>query len=339
MFIKADTPLQAFHEVVAMLEAENTVLKKKAEDQIPLPMKVGKWPSASDFKWNNGYNNNCSLNKNGSYWFTFHNYYSKVEVADLTIQQLDGRRKLISDKIDELEVAIEAAAQESEGALENNKLIHEKVKLMMKHIGIPDSYSTWEYKTNRSSKKTETRHQAGYIGDLVRNVPIALEGVKPDVKSLRSTLDRHYEEIKRQVMVAENEREKKKKETENQHKIALLRAKFCPYNHLADKWEIQQAILEKDKYLRLAYWLERNRDDWSNGYDYADTGLSGFVVETELDQKIYDCINEILTEEDEYYDGRVFRDCEYDYGTLYGMVEDAELLKAIQQYKELFNGY
>jgi hypothetical protein len=84
-------------------------------------------------------------------------------------------------------------------------------------------------------------------------------------------------------------------------------------------------IVSKNKYLCLAYWLEQNRNDWNDGYSFAETGLDSFTIETETDELIYKDIQSYM--DDWGGDGRVFRDCEWNYGVLYGMVEDEELMK------------
>jgi hypothetical protein len=55
--------------------------------------------------------------------------------------------------------------------------------------------------------------------------------------------------------------------------------------------------------------------------------LRGFNVETDLDRKIYDNILSYIS--DWQGDGRVFRDCEYNYSVLYGIVSenDSQLYK------------
>jgi len=91
-----------------------------------------------------------------------------------------------------------------------------------------------------------------------------------------------------------------------------------------------EATLLKNKYLRLAYYLNKNRNDWSDGHSYAESGLSGFAVEKQIDSDIY---NDISSYIDDGWDGdgRVFRDCKYNYTVLYGMVEDKSLVDLIQR--------
>lgn len=121
---------------------------------------------------------------------------------------------------------------------------------------------------------------------------------------------------------------------EDVHKLALLRAKYTPEDAMSGKYEILHAILEKDKYLNLAHHLEANRNDWNDGYWSAKRGLQGFTIDSNEDQEIYNCIYKITQYED--VDGRYFRDCEYNYGMLFGKV-DAALYKDYEIVKEMMD--
>ena len=105
--------------------------------------------------------------------------------------------------------------------------------------------------------------------------------------------------------------------------------------------EIDDAIdsmLGRDKYLRLAYWLEKNRGDWSDGPEYARVGMEGFKIDpakpedAAISKEIWGFIS------DWDGDGRVFRDCTWNYSTLYGMA-DADLradLAKLQEHEDRF---
>ena len=95
--------------------------------------------------------------------------------------------------------------------------------------------------------------------------------------------------------------------------------------------DLRDLLLSKNKYLRLAYYLERNRNDWNEGPDFAETGLSGFKIETADDQLIYDNIQGFITDWDG--DGRVFRDCTWSYSRLYAEFVPAELMTDFQSLK------
>ena len=63
------------------------------------------------------------------------------------------------------------------------------------------------------------------------------------------------------------------------------------------------------------------------------TGLRDFVIETPLDREIFDT-NQALCECWDG-DGRVFRDNEYNYNTIFALVEDDKLMKDYQTVKEM----
>jgi len=109
---------------------------------------------------------------------------------------------------------------------------------------------------------------------------------------------------------------------------------------LTQDWEdLLDIVINKNKYLYLAYYLEKNRGDWNDGYSYAETGLDNFTIENELDQDIHNDIYSYIENWDG--DGRVFRDCNYNYSYLYGIVADLEsdLYKDFQVIKENVKDY
>ncbi len=147
--------------------------------------------------------------------------------------------------------------------------------------------------------------------------------------------DKLIERVKKQN---EQEAEAKKKldaETAAQEKQVKLQAMILGLvkkydldvsKGLPGKEEIIDVLLGKDKYLRFAHFLQLNRGDWSDGYDYANTGLNGFKVESITDRAIYDEISGYISSSDGDCDGRVFRDCEFNYSVIFGMANQ-ELYK------------
>ena len=81
----------------------------------------------------------------------------------------------------------------------------------------------------------------------------------------------------------------------------------------------------------LSYWLERNRGDWNDGPNYAEVGLGRFTPDTDnpVDVEIEKEISGLI--EDWGGDGRVFRDCKYNYGELKGMVKDDTLVSDLNR--------
>jgi hypothetical protein len=77
--------------------------------------------------------------------------------------------------------------------------------------------------------------------------------------------------------------------------------------------------VEKNKYLKLAHYLSKNRLDWSDGCSYAQEGLENWINETSFDEEIYKEISGLISNWDN--DGRVFRDCEHNYDSLFTFVK------------------
>jgi hypothetical protein len=215
-------------------------------------------------------------------------------------------------------------------AIENNRRVIEQVKLIMTNLGIPESRTTYGYATQRARKMTSTTVRAGYLADLAAACPTddgyAACKQKLDDFERRLTSYEKSEAEKEAVVKREEERARKQRQQR-----ALLDAMAEKYGCDAEVYDIIEAIGKHNKYFRLAYWLQRNRNNWNEGPDYARTGLDGFTVETEEDQAIYDDIEPRISDWDG--DGRTFRDSNYGYDYLFGKVEP-ELMADYQQLAE-----
>ena len=321
MIISAENNFDAFQKVIALIQEDLDKAKEKANDVLPSVMLIGGWPETSRYSFKQG--DMTVYLSNTSNWF-MHNtyYYGNKPIEDAA--SLDKRKAELISLVDKLESDIARVVSDNLPAIKNNKKIREKITLLMNHIGITQSYSTWEYKTSRSKTKTQSKHRAGYVDDLDRCVPVTIRGVKPDVTHFRKTIEQKYQVELERIKKVERDREAAEEAKIRSHTEALLRAKYTPDNALSTKFDILQAILKKDKYLHLAYYLEMNRGDWNDGYSYAEMGLDGFNVVTDLDKEIVEEIQGLIDNWD--HDGRVFRDCTYNYGYLYGLVEDQQLV-------------
>lgn len=82
--------------------------------------------------------------------------------------------------------------------------------------------------------------------------------------------------------------------------------------------EVLDELLKRDKYLRLAHWMRKNRGDWNDGANYAANGLRGFYADSDMDHEIEADVSSYITEWDG--DGRCFRDCKWNYDRIFGLV-------------------
>lgn len=212
----------------------------------------------------------------------------------------------------------ESTIEENKAIAKHNKEQKEKVHKIMTTLGVR-GYTTSEYKTARSRKKTTTSHPAGYIEDLNRTckTECSLKSSLFKIKDLRDKIERfglkHIKDTAKKV----EEDIKKKKEEVKAKTMAALRLKYTPDNFASSEDEILSNMLDKCKYLSLAHYLYMNRCSWVDGYSYAETGLNNFSADCDVDMSIYSEISEIIHGED--VDGRYFRDCKYNYDIIFGM--------------------
>jgi hypothetical protein len=302
-------------------------LKKVADDSFKPLNKLKEAPKAMSYKINEV----ASLGYDSPKWFMHKPYYGDWKYFS-TVSAIEDCKSRILGLIDRYVLECQVVFDQNIPLIEENKAIIEKLGLIMKAIGIPEKYTHSYYKTNRSSTKTSETKIAGWREDVARNIQTQNVTI-PDKSKLLETLDKEY---KKAVWAAGEDERKAKAEKEKDSKentLAMLRVKYTPDNPLADIHDIRDEILAKDKYLHLSYWLERNRGDWSEGYNYAEIGIDSFEVVTTQDREIYDEISGLI--EDWDGDGRCFRDCKWNYGVIYDMCIDHELKKDLETAKSM----
>ena len=178
------------------------------------------------------------------------------------------------------------------------------------------------------------KKRSGWDLDLDRCVPVkdGYERSKLDYENCIRKLDQELIRVKLEEKTKEKEREQKKRKESVDRVLATMRVKYLPKHLDADNDAVLEEVLRQDKYLLLAHSLKMNREDWSDGYGLAEGGLSEFKIENEVDRKIEKCIQSCINQ---FEDGRVFRDCEWNYNAIYGLVKEdlihdyTELLKAL----------
>jgi hypothetical protein len=85
--------------------------------------------------------------------------------------------------------------------------------------------------------------------------------------------------------------------------------------------DVAEMLAHKSKYLFLARYLAKNRGDWTDGYSYAQQGLDEFDIgPTPIDKEIVEEISGLIRNWDG--DGRVFRDCEWNYDRIFAHVAE-----------------
>jgi hypothetical protein len=202
--------------------------------------------------------------------------------------------------------------EENAAIAANNLAIRKKLEGFIENAQIPTSY-VWWVKKGRSSKTESVT--AEWVAGMRQAIPTNCGW---------GSIEQQYREfIRRQeekARAAEAEKRKQEQAAEEEKRKLAFRAFLMVLSErygteVSDLSAARDLLLGQNKYLRLAYGLERNRGDWSDGPDYAERGLHGFEVVTDQDKKIVAEIQGLIDDWDG--DGRVFRDCQYNYGVLY----------------------
>ena len=206
-------------------------------------------------------------------------------------------------------------------AIENNTRLRQAIASIMSNAGIPATYTTTEYKSNRSRTPTRTTHASGWFTDLDRHA-ITNDGIEYSERMYADTIKKIEDYVKAEK--TKEEEKEKVKEKEKKAADALRELAVFQVRHelpSTSSWDdILDTILSKDKYLRLAHFLYKNRSDWNEGCHYAECGIRGFKTDSEEDQDIVSNISDHIQNWDG--DGRIFRDCEWNYDRLFGKVDN-----------------
>lgn len=218
-------------------------------------------------------------------------------------------------------------------AMENNQKLRERVALMMHNIGIPDKTTRQDW-TGRRRNPKEVTDTAGYLLDLQKHCLID-DGFRAAEEAHKRFLA-DIERLRKEIETEEKEAERIKVQQETEQKREKVRAALAVkygLDYTVELNEIVQHLIGKNKYLRLAHFLRLNRNDWNDGYSYAERGIYGFAVENETDKQIS---ADIYAYFEDFEDGRVFRDCEWNYDRLFAIVEETEP-ELISDYQQAYD--
>lgn len=210
----------------------------------------------------------------------------------------------------------------------NNALVKAKFEAMVQNAGIPTKY-----------RRPKPRSRWG-VGEWVDEEWFSGFKACIPVVDPWMMLENNYREkliqIERwqqEVSAAEQKAKAAKEQAEAAVRMkALVMILAKKYECAEDADEVLETLLKRNKYLRLAHYLRRNRGDWNDGYEFARIGLRNFTVETDVDRAIKEEISDLADGDDcDDCDGRVFRDCTWNYDRLFGLVAPVELFSDYQE--------
>lgn len=213
----------------------------------------------------------------------------------------------------------------NQGVLEHNQRQFNYVKHIMSVLGVSETNTRTFFKTPRSKTLTIEKTKALWPDEVAKVLPLdcgystIIKTIDDKLESIKKFAEKWMKDNNERIIKEKTEKEKQERETRKLRVLSGLCVKYGLDLDTEAK-EILEHLLLKDKYLSLAYSLEQNRNDWSNGCNYAWEGIKYFKIETETDKAIYEEIFEIC---EDFTDGRVFRDCTWNYNKLYSMADES----------------
>lgn len=303
-------------------------LQKLADLQIEPPRKFEVYtkPDDSKYKWGLYDNDNMygTFNQRIEYYFWTSNYW-----ADKSITQ-----EKLASVLSNFDKTLEMWKADNEDTLNKNKevschnaLQYSRVETIMSTLGVPATFYSSFYKTSRSRKMTTERRPAEWPKEIKGVLPTdcgyeaILKRISEKREAIKTFGENWIKDNEKRLREEEAVRLAKEKEAKEQKVLATLRVKY-ELDLDAEVDEIVSTIKSKCKYLTLAQALLDNRNDWNDGCDSAECGLSFFTIETAEDGKIYNEISGLCVNWGWEGDGRVFRDCKYNYDYLFGLVDE-----------------
>lgn len=300
-------------EALKCLEWHVEKLSKKADDNMPAKMQLKPMPYISAISESS---------------FHVRDYYGGSK-PPTTLAALSLRKDVVLKEHEKLKQDIEQVHTGNLPALAVNKTIHEKMTLVMQQAGIGTTFSVREVPKGKRTMQWVTK-PAGWVADLAREAPTSdgFDSAMYSMKNRAESIEQYYKKMA--AKLAEEEK-KAAAEVKAQTKILELAKLQVKYDLPAttDADGILEHLRGIDKYFNLAYAMEATRNDWNDGFYKVENALASFVVEKDLDKEIEKELKELLNSEEQ--DGRIFRDCRYNYGHLYILANPA----IVQDYQTL----
>lgn len=217
-------------------------------------------------------------------------------------------------------------------AIENNKVVAERVEALMLEIGMPKSWSERDTKS-RSRYPKLVSHEAGWIGDVRRNCKtddgfaLATSIYERLLKDYQAYAERAKAEAATASEKAQRERDAElAKRKANMELASILLRYELPIE--SDWSDVVEHLCSKEQRLNLAVAMQQTRCDWSEGPDRVSNALDHFKIETTEDKDIAADIVSCLRD---FEDGRVFRDTTWGYDALFASIADQQLVADCQK--------
>jgi hypothetical protein len=254
---------------------------------------------------------------------------ANIYMSDEKPKILSGRVKAsdLLARVAEAREEYQTISKQNDEIIAHNRKIRDSVESTLIAIGLPKR--VWQQK--KRSHKTELV-DAPWIGEVGKWFPAYdnRHSIFEGLVSLEASIKKIEEErLKIEVDKQKEKEQQEKKRVEDLEFVSLLNDAGLPLS--TSKGDLFDHVINLDKYVRLSHYLRKNREDWSEGPDYAKMGIGSFKVETTRDQEIHDEIWSYINDWDG--DGRIFRDCEWNYDAIFELADK----KAAEMYNRAAN--
>lgn len=323
------TFVKTIDDALEYIKAQHQALVEKLDDTIPVIQKLQEYPALSDlFRYDRKYVSNT-----GVYASSYSSYYHTDRESNLTtIESIEQRRDALLAICENEPKRLEEVRQINLSIIEHNKMVKKRVTTFMETVGIKSSYSAIDSKSRARNPKYITKY-AGYIEDFHRCIPLedyAYKNRIDTINRVKVSVTKWSQDAIASIRETEKFQQEQQRANKQSNFLATMRVKYnLAFD--ADKEEIFRTFMSKCKYLHLADAMLKAREDFSEDYQ-VEYAISTFSIENDYDRAIYECITSCL---EDYEDGRVFRDCEWNYGRIFELVTD-DLLKDYNDYYKLF---
>lgn len=276
---------EQFDSIKTNIQKEMDRLQNLADAQVQPPEKLHKYTNHESSK----YKFSRFDNMWGTFNLTLDCYFGRNKGRTITTQDLEDTLNQFDSAVEQWKKDNKTSFELNQEIIEHNKTQFDRVCTIMKTLGVKTQFTRSYFKTSRSRKMTTERTSAKWPDEVKDVLPMdcGWEATLKKFKLQREKIEtfglnkiKEYEEKLRKDA---EEKSRKEEEELKLKTLAMMSVKYCmDLNDGAE--DILNKIISECKYLYLAHHLEMNRNDWTNGYDYAEDGLSGFIVESEKDK-------------------------------------------------------
>lgn len=211
-------------------------------------------------------------------------------------------------------------------ALEQNKAIAERVRAFMAEIGMPNNHTERDTKSRSRYPKSLTI-QSGWIGDVARHIKTSdgFEYATTTYERLKRDYESYAARAKQEADLKRAELDRKAETEKAARRANVELARIVLRYELPEdaEWrDVLETLRTKDQRVDLALAMMDVRRDWNDGPDAVESAIDSFTITTDEDKQIANCVVGCLRDFD---DGRVFRDCAWNYDRILSTVEDRQL--------------